>query len=312
MKLKITKKRYFNLLVLLSFQSALIFAQVVDIDGNSYQTVVIGTQEWMAENLNTTKFSNGDPIPNVTDINAYYSYGAPAWAYYANNASNGAIYGKLYNGFVAEDNRNCCPDGWHVPTDADWTTLSDYMGGEAVAGDKLKNSTVWNGTDDVGFNAMPGGIRYALAGDIQEGTLFGQGYWWSSDRNPANTNQIFFYRINTYNPNLYREAQPYTLGMSIRCIKNSSLGLNENSTGFQKSFVYPNPFNSKATLVLNNNFNGDLTIKIYSSTGQLVKEIFESNKSLITINSDGLSKGFYLYTVKSSDNRSSHGKFVIK
>lgn len=302
------KKNYF--IFLLSLSSFITFAQVEDIDGNSYATVIIGTQEWMAENLNTTRFSNGDPIPNITDINAYYNAGEPAWAYFANNISNGDIYGKLYNGLVAVDSRNCCPTGWNVPTDTDWTTLVDFMGGEAVAGTKLKNSTVWNGTDEVGFNAMPGGLRYALAGDLNEGTLFGQGFWWSSEY--SSSVDIFFYRTETFAPNFYRSAENYTLGMSIRCIKDASLGLNENSSDFQESFVYPNPFSSAATLVLNNKFEGNITIKIFNTTGQLVKEVFESANNSTTIDGAGLSEGVYFYTVNTNDNRILNGKFIIK
>ena len=302
------KKNYF--IFLLSLSSFVAFAQVDDIDGNSYATVIIGTQEWMAENLNTTRFSNGDPISNITDINAFYNAGEPAWAYYANNISNGDIYGKLYNGLVAVDSRNCCPTGWKVPTDSDWTTLVDFMGGEAVAGTKLKNSTVWNGTDEVGFNAMPGGLRYALAGDLNEGTLFGQGFWWSSEY--SSSVDIFFYRTETFTPNFYRSAENYTLGMSIRCIKDASLGLNENSSDFQDSFVYPNPFSSTATLVLNNKIEGSITIKIFNTYGQMVKEVFESANNSITIDGTGLSEGFYFYTVNTNDNRILNGKFIIK
>ena len=94
-------------------------------------------------------------------------------------------------------------------------------------------------------------------------------------------------------------------------MKNSSLGLIENGAGFQKSFVYPNPFSSTATLVLNGKFKGDITIKIFDITGQLVKEVFGYGKNLITIDGDGLSEGFYFYTVKSTDNRTSNGKFII-
>ena len=304
------KKKYFILLFLLSFPSFITFAQVEDIDGNSYETVIIGTQEWMAENLKTTEFSNGDPIANITSVTDFYYSGEPAWTYYGNNISNDAIYGKLYNGLTAVDNRNCCPTGWYVPSDADWTILVDYMGGEAVAGTKLKNSTIWNGTDEVGFNALPGGLRYALAGDLNEGTLFGQGYWWSSEY--SSSVDIFFYRTETFTPNFYRSAENFTLGMSIRCIKNTSLGLNENSPDFQESFVYPNPFSSTATLVLNNKFEGNITIKIFNTTGQLVKEVFEFANNSVTIYGDGLPEGFYFYTVKTNDSRILNGKFIIK
>lgn len=301
------KKNYFIFLLCLS--CFLTLAQVEDVDGNSYSTVIIGTQEWMAENLRTTKFSNGDLIPNITSVNDFYYSGSPAWTYYANNSDNDVIYGKLYNGFVAVDSRNCCPTGWKVPSDNDWTTLVDFMGGEAMAGTKLKNSSVWNGTDDVGFNAMPGGLRYALAGDLNEGTLFGQGYWWSSEY--SSSVDIFFYRTETFTPNFYRSAENYTLGMSVRCIKDSSLSL-KGTSDFQESFVYPNPFSSTATLVINNKIEGNRTIKIFNTNGQLVKEVFKSASNSITIDGAGLSDGFYFYTVTTNNNKILNGKFIIR
>ena len=298
------------LILVLCFSSTINYAQVTDIDGNTYNTVIIGTQEWMAENLKSTRFSNGDVIPNVTDINDFYYQGAPAWAYYANNSSNGDIYGKLYNGFVATDNRNCCPTGWHVPTDAEWITLRNFAGGEAIAGGKLKNSNPWNGTDDYGFNAMPGGLRYALAGDLNEGSLFGQGFWWSSEY--VSSVDIYFYRAETFATNFYRAAENYTLGMSIRCIKDSGLSIDDNGIGLKKSFVYPNPFSSTATLVLNSSFNGSIILKIFNANGQLVKEISKASGQNVTIDSNGLTEGFYFYTVQTDDNKTENGKFIIK
>lgn len=306
------KKDYIILLLLLSFSNFITFSQVEDIDGNSYETVIIGTQEWMAENLKTTKFSNGDAIDNITNISDFYNAGIPVWTYYANNDSNNDIYGKLYNGFVAVDSRNCCPTGWRVPSDADWTQLVDYLGGESVAGTKLRNSTIWNGTDEVGFNAMPGGLRYALAGDLNEGTLFGQGFWWSSEY--SSNVDIYFYRTETFSSNFYRSAENYTLGMSIRCIKSSILGLiDDYKNEFKDSFVYPNPFSSSATLVLNDKIEGDITIKIFNTKGQLVKEIFKFYSSnSVSFDSDGLPEGFYFYTVNSNGNSILNGKFIIK
>jgi len=153
-------------------------------------------------------------------------------------------------------------------------------------------------------------LRYALAGDLNEGTLYGQGYWWSSEY--SSNVDIFFYRADTFTPDFYRSAENFTLGLSIRCIKNTILGLNENSPDFQESFVYPNPFSSTATLVLNNKFEGNITIKIFDTTGQLVKEVFESANNSVTIDGDGLPEGFYFYTVNTNDNRIINGKFIIK
>src|SRR5688500_14669040 len=117
-------------------------ATVTDIEGNVYHTVTIGTQVWMAENLKTTKYRNGDligtTIPATLDIS---SESAPKyqWAYNGEE-SIVATYGRLYTWYAVTDSRNVCPTGWHVPSDAEWTTLTTYLGGESVAGDKLKEN----------------------------------------------------------------------------------------------------------------------------------------------------------------------------
>jgi hypothetical protein len=114
---------------------------VKDIDGNNYKTVYIGTQEWMAENLKTSKYSDGTAIPNVIDNNQWSKLTIGAWSYYNNDAVNNTKYGKLYNWYTVNpttnENKNVCPTGWHVPTDADWTVLTDYLGGNVQAGENM-------------------------------------------------------------------------------------------------------------------------------------------------------------------------------
>ena len=149
-----------------------------DIDGNVYHAVVIGTQTWMVENLKTTKYSNGDPIPTaVTSLTpgAYCMYNNDAVTYKAD-------YGALYNWYAVADSRNIAPAGWHVPTKTDWTTLTDYLGGESVASGKLKEngSSHWltpntGATNSSGFTALPGGF-YNYYYDNSYGVGL-RGYW---------------------------------------------------------------------------------------------------------------------------------------
>ncbi len=106
---------------------------VTDIDGNVYRTVKIGTQVWMAENLKTTKYRNGDPIANVTNGASWKALTTGAYCWYNNDAENKVTYGGLYNWFVVADSRKIAPTGWHVPTDAEWTVLTDFLGGLKVA-----------------------------------------------------------------------------------------------------------------------------------------------------------------------------------
>lgn len=154
------------------------YGSVTDIDGNVYPTVVIGNQEWMAENLRTTRYSNGDPIEQVSDeeswiLNEEAEIGS--WGYYGNDPSFNIPFGKYYSWYVAVDSRNACPMGWHVPTSLDWITLTSTLGGDTIAGTKMKSiSQLWHtdgafghwATNESGFSAVPSGacewIPYCL------------------------------------------------------------------------------------------------------------------------------------------------------
>ena len=159
----------------------------IDADGNSYGTVTIGNQTWMAENLKTTKYKDGTAIPNVTVDAAWAALTSGAYCYYKNNVGTdyGATYGALYN-WYAVNTGNLCPTGWHVPTTAEWTTLTDYLGGLSVAGGKLKETgtTHWltpntGATNAFGFTALAGGMRYDNNGSFWDLYEYA-GYWWSS------------------------------------------------------------------------------------------------------------------------------------
>ncbi|MBN2613458.1 MAG: fibrobacter succinogenes major paralogous domain-containing protein [Bacteroidales bacterium] len=159
---------------------------VSDIDGNVYKTVKIGTQVWMAENLKTTKYRNGDVIPEVTDNDEWGKLSTGACCTNNNDADNVAIYGRLYNWYAASDSRKIAPAGWHVSTYDDWETLTNYLGGFDVAGGKLKETDTihWKSpntgaTDEVGFCALPGGGRYFLRGFDFTSVGYG-GTWWAS------------------------------------------------------------------------------------------------------------------------------------
>ena len=153
---------------------------LVDIDGNTYNTVQIGDQCWMKENLKTTTYRNGTAIPNVTDANAWSNVHYGAYVWYDNDITWKDKYGALYNWFTTVDANGLCPTGWHVPTNDEWTALTDYIGGTGSPhGNELKscrqmNSPLggecntnehprWNashihyGTDDYGFSGLPGG-----------------------------------------------------------------------------------------------------------------------------------------------------------
>ena len=166
---------------------------VADKDGNTYKTIKIGSQTWMAENLRVTKYRNGDPIPNVTDNTNWASLTTGAYCWYNNDAANKAAYGALYNWHAVADGRNIAPLGWHVPTDAEWSTLIDFLGGQSVAKEKIKEEGTghWvspnsGATNDSGFTALPGGSL--IGGFIDMGT---SGNWWSSSANGADSAWYF-------------------------------------------------------------------------------------------------------------------------
>jgi uncharacterized protein (TIGR02145 family) len=167
----------------------LTYGTMTDQEGNLYKTIVIGTQEWMAENLNTSIYRNGDAIATGLDDPAWLTSTSGAWTYFSNDASYACPYGKLYNWYACVDVRQLCPVGWHVPSDVEWMVLTNYLGGASVAGGKMKTTGtvetftgIWynpnaEATNNSGFSGAPGGGRY----DYGQYTNIGEnGYWWSS------------------------------------------------------------------------------------------------------------------------------------
>jgi uncharacterized protein (TIGR02145 family) len=197
---------------------------VTDIDGNVYNTVVIGTQVWMVENLKTTRYRNGDPIQNITDStqwNIYLTTGA--YCNYHNNVSYANTYGCLYNWYAVSDSRNIAPTGWHVPTNAEWTTLTNFLGGYTVAGGKLKEAGTmhWaspntNATNETGFTALPGGYREGFYGTFELITNYL--YSWSSTE--VNASNAWFVLMGYNFGNMTEGIYDKIFGFSVRCIKD--------------------------------------------------------------------------------------------
>ncbi|MEZ5173884.1 MAG: FISUMP domain-containing protein [Bacteroidia bacterium] len=201
-----------------------IFGTVTDIDGNTYPTVLIGNQWWMAENLRTSTYANGEPIDNVTDNTAWGGLSTGAWCHYGNNTANDTIYGKLYNWYTTVDPSGLCPAGWHVPTDAEWTVLTDYLGGLSVAGVKMKTATGWNdylgqngnGTNSSGFSALPGGFLYAYDGLFYSVGYYGR-WWSSSESSPTSAWKRYLLHFDS---SALRGDYGKRSGLSVRCVKD--------------------------------------------------------------------------------------------
>jgi uncharacterized protein (TIGR02145 family) len=186
------------------------------------QTVTIGSQVWTSKNLNVDKFRNGDPIPEAKTDEEWKragENGQPAWCYYKNNPNNGTKYGKLYNWFAVNDSRGIAPNGWHVPSDVDWTILTDYLGGEKVAGTKMKSNSGWknkgNGTNKNGFSGLPGGLRFGVGSFDYVGGL---GYWWSSSED--DTADALFRYLSCGSGGVYRDSSGKKNGFSVRCLRD--------------------------------------------------------------------------------------------
>jgi uncharacterized protein (TIGR02145 family) len=200
---------------------------VTDIDNNVYQTVKIGNQWWMAENLITTRYRDGVTIPNVTDDSQWENLTTGAWAYYNNDASNDGTYGKLYNWYAVDDTRGLCPEGWHVPSDDEWTMLVDFLGGREVAGGKMKSTRTdpdphprWRSpntgaTNESGFSGLPGHSRFS---DGSYGPIGYYGFWWSSTE--LTTVSAWFRVLFYNNGDVYRDYGYKRAGFSVRCLRD--------------------------------------------------------------------------------------------
>ncbi len=197
---------------------------LTDTDGNVYITVKIGSQIWMAENLKTTKYNDGIDIPLVTDNTTWGSLSAPAYCWPNNNEGFRATYGAIYNAYTVQTGK-LCPSGWHVPTDPDWTKLTDYLGGEGVAGGKLKEvgNVHWRNpntgaTNETGFTAIPGILRdYTgpFAGDIDD-----RAQYWSSTLTDANHSIDRYINYNGTTVVRYAPGGHNRNGRYVRCMKD--------------------------------------------------------------------------------------------
>ena len=209
----------------ITFNPDLTYGIMPDNDGNEYKTITIGTQTWMAENLKTTKYRNGEPIPNVTVDESWGMLTTGAYCWYGNDSKTyKTTYGALYNWYTVVDSRNIAPQGWHVPTDAEWTTLINFLGGSNVAGGKLKEKgyTHWqeniSATNSSGFTALPGGQHGHYNGLFWFANLYRYGPLWSSSQ--YNISKAWFLDMTAGINSVTRTSFPKEYGLSVRCIKD--------------------------------------------------------------------------------------------
>jgi len=196
---------------------------LIDGDGNVYKTINIGSQEWLTENLKPTKYNDGTPIPLITDGNEWSLATAGAYCWYDNNP---AIYkdtlGALYN-WYAVDTRKLCPKGWHVPSGEEWTTMITYLGGDDVAGGKLKyiGTDYWlypneGATNETSFSALGAGFRFYLDGDFRKIGI--DSYFWSSSE--ATNTTAYRLGLNHFIEGALYSTSTKPHGFSVRCMKD--------------------------------------------------------------------------------------------
>jgi uncharacterized protein (TIGR02145 family) len=288
---------------------------VTDIDGNYYNSVIIGGQEWMSQNLNVSRYRNGDVIPEITSQSEWNNATYGGWCYYMNDMNNGITYGKLYNWYAINDPRGLTPAGWHIPSyhflnsTTDFFILMNFLGGDNIAGGKMKATTnEWlppntGATNISGFSALPGGIRTTVFLSLGQ-----YGYWWAAPIEGGGS----FSKTLAYNANAASINSPYNFyGLSVRAIKD--MPLNNNSLQNSLFKIFPNPTSGNVNIQYHN-FSGQFySIEIYNLMGQLIfKE--KVDKELYSFHfPNPSSAGIYLVKVYDSlDNLKQTQKIVLK
>ena len=196
-----------------------------DIDGHTINTVSIGSQTWMQENLDVSRYRNGDPIRHAATNQDWLdaaAKGEGAWSYYKNDSAGNGKYGRLYNWYAVHDSRGLAPSGWHIPTNEEFNTLTTALGGASVAGAKMKSTgtSLWAspnfGADNSSrFSALPGGMRGINGGFFFMGE---NAYFWSSSESSPT---ISWYSVlSSHLPIVVQATEHNADGMSVRCIRN--------------------------------------------------------------------------------------------
>ncbi len=200
---------------------------MMDVDGNVYPIVKIGSQMWMAENLRTLHYENWDNIAHISVPDDWRDLTTGAYNWYdGDNDTYGQYYGPLYNYYATIDPRGLCPDGWHIPSQEEWQTLIDFLGGESLAADKMKSARTeplgppsWSGynvnaTNESGFSGYPGGFCNA------EGFFSGQGpsgYWWTSTPEDILIKGLW---LSTNDTKAFLGRHHLNSGLSVRCVRD--------------------------------------------------------------------------------------------
>ena len=274
---------------------------VTDIDGNIYNTITLGTQIWTKENLKTTRFSNGDfiattALPINNDSTSIFQ-----WSY-NQDSLNISVYGRLYTWYAVTDNRNVCPTGWHVPSETDWFSLANFLGGDSLAGDKLKETgtshwltttaTVTNSSD---FTALPSGMRGNPTGFSN---LYNLGAFWSTTAWGSSAfPRAYTFSLQANSGALHQSVSVANCGYAVRCVNDLTAGT-QNLIHENEIKIYPNPTKDKINISGEEIKNS--TAFIYDLNGRLIFQQPLTNK-INPIDVNFLPVGVYVIKVVGMD-----------
>lgn len=194
---------------------------IMDVDGNVYKVVEMNSRCWTAENLRTSTYANGEPIPLIVDPDEWISLESGAWAFYDNDSTYVDPYGKMYNWYAVDDSRGLCPAGWRVPTDEEWKSLVLYLGDNAGGKLKKEGQDYWQypnqgATNETGFSKLPTGYRTRLGSFLLNQAY---GYVWSSTEDSAHPERAWRRGMMFNSEQVVRFTSPKILGFSVRCIE---------------------------------------------------------------------------------------------
>ncbi len=202
----------------------------------NFEIIKIGSQSWCTKNLNISTYKNGDAIPQVQDANAWENLRTGAWCYYENKKENGTTYGKLYNWYAVNDHRGLAPKGYHIPSDEEWTTLTDFLGAENIASMKMKSKSGWNnegnGNNESNFAGLPGGNRHNDGIFYDIGNF---GFWWSASKNTRSSG-AYGRCLGYYFGDVSKYHGVERSGLSVRCLGDL---INENGAAPSSDSTLP-------------------------------------------------------------------------
>ena len=287
----------------------LLKANVLDVDGNSYTPITIGTQTWLKENMKAVHYPDSTLIPDATGYN--------------NSDSMANIYGRLYTWTAAMKNstvekaQGICPNGWHIPSDLEWKTLENYLGGASVAGGKMKDtaSGLWKvsatsgASNSSGFSLLPGG-EYD-ANEFKKYQLIGEyGVLWTSTIIGTTKARERYIAYDSPLSGIYDWYR--IMKYSVRCIKDVSTGINNEANNtpaeYELSQNFPNPFNPETTISYMLPYDSSVRLEVFNTIGQkvktLVNEVKSAGKYSVSFNAGGLSSGVYFCKITAGSNGS--------